>query len=51
MGSVRHLDHGVNDENGNEGAIGIGTNDRLLHDLFYDDDHLVGGKGDLFLHA
>jgi len=51
MSPIRDLHHCVDDETGDERAVGIGTDDGLVHDLFDDDDYLAGSKGHLFLCA
>src|SRR6266511_359531 len=45
----RLLHHGVDDEPGNDGAVGIRTNDRLVHDLLTHHDDTLRREGGLLL--
>src|SRR5207247_649144 len=43
--------HRAHDDTRNHGAVGIGADDLLIHQLFHDDDHALRGEGGFLLHA
>ena len=51
MRAVRFMNHGIDDQPGNQGTIGIGADHRFVHQFFDHHDDMLGGKRDFLLHA
>src|SRR4030095_13951237 len=49
--AVRLMYDGIDDQPGNQGTIGIGTDHRFIDDLLHYDDDVLGGKRYFLLHA